>query len=58
METTYYKAHKQDYYCREKPYRIFKSGSFWKVQPTRGLKDTELFAEALKEAKEYVKATQ
>jgi len=54
---SFYKAHKGDYYCRELPYRIYKS-DYWIVKritdkPTN--RNIELYADSLKEAKNYVK---
>ena len=57
---TFYKAHKGDYYCRELPYRIFKSTIFWKVKRVDTLigcstkNDVVYYADSLQEAKNYV----
>lgn len=52
-----YKAHRGDYYCKNIPYRIFKSGSFWKVQILRKEDNYIIYcADTLKEAIDYTES--
>ena len=53
---TFYKVHKQDYYCRQLPYRIFKCGCFWRVQrlPINPNENIELYADRFQQAKDFV----
>lgn len=57
MKLSYYRAHKADYYCREKPYRIFKNRYFWKVQKLDFQPDKDdiiYYANTLVEAKQWL----
>jgi len=62
MKLTFYKAHPQDYYCREKPYRVFKGSHCWMVQRINSINATinnvVAYCESMQEAKHYVSTTE